>query len=134
MYKFLYLLLALSTFLANASENEALRVDRVVSNQLELAFENEKNVKAKTSAFHLDHYVTMSNELGERWAVLTLTNRSSGNRVLEKEHILATFADGNRRAPLDLKLHFKGNETQSITVAFGDSKFPILLITTEAES
>jgi len=58
--------------------------------------------------------------------VITLTNTSSGNRMLEHNHLMALFADGKRRNPLEYKLHFEGNETQSITVSFGESKFPIL--------
>jgi hypothetical protein len=119
------------TFTSHADEVEVLTVDRVISSKIELAFSNDKGLKAKSSDFKLVNYVTMSNDIGERWAVLTITNTSSGNRMLEQAHLLGLFADGERKAPLELKLNFEGHETQSITVPFGESKFPILSISTE---
>jgi hypothetical protein len=133
MYKYVISTLVFMTFSSLANEAEVLTVDRVVSSNLELAFPNDKNLSAKPSDFELVNYVIMSNELGERWAVLTLTNTSAGNRTLEHDHLMALFADGERKNPLELKLNFAGRETQSITVSFGQSKFPILSISTRAE-
>lgn len=133
MYKylaglFLTIQLMCITFISNANETDVLTIDRVVSNNIALAFPNESNQQPKFSDFEVNNYVTMSNELGERWAVITLTNTSTGNRVFEEKHIMALFADGKRKNPKTLKLHFEGKETQSITVLFGQSKFPILSI------
>jgi hypothetical protein len=99
-----------------------------VLNNLELAFPNDSNVKPETSAFELVNYVLMSNESGERWAVITLRNSSSGSRVLNQKHLMALFANGRRKSPRELKFNFEAQETQSITVSFGTSKFPILSI------
>jgi hypothetical protein len=76
----------------------------------------------------------MSNEIGERWSVITLTNLSTGNRNLEHEYLIALFADGNRTNPLEYKLNFEGKETQTITVSFGEHQFPILSIYSSNES
>ena len=113
-----------------ANEAEVLTVDRVVSNSLELAFPNDKNIKPQSSDFILFNYVVMSNNMGERWAVITLTNSTSGSRTLKNVHLMALFANGKRKSPLDFTLNFEGNETQSITVLFGENKFPILSIFT----
>jgi hypothetical protein len=133
VHKSIIAVLVFITFLTNANENAVLNIDRSVSKNAEFSFPNNKNVKPKQSDFELINYVIMSNELGERWAVLTLTNTSSGNRMLEQANIMATFADGKRQTPLDFKLNFEGKETQSITVSFGKSKFPILSIIAETE-
>ncbi len=114
-------------------ETNTLTVDRFVSSQLTLAFPNDKNEQPKSSDFELLNYVLMSNELGERWAVVTLKNSASGSRVLKGEHLLALFADGNRKQPLTFKLNFEADEVQSITVSFGVSKFPILTISSAAD-
>ena len=82
----------------------------------------------KKGDFEIVNYVLMSNEIGERWSVITLTNLATGNRTLDQEHLLGLFADGSRINPLKYKLNFEGKETQSITVSFGDHKFPILNI------
>ena len=132
MYKFLSLAFILLSFSSYADETEALTVDRVIANNLELAFPNDKNIQPKASDFELINYVVMSNDLGERWAVITLSNTSSGSRILEHEHLIALFADGKRKSPPAFKVSFEGQETQSITVSFGENKFPILSISTDA--
>ncbi|WP_039988652.1 hypothetical protein [Paraglaciecola arctica] len=133
MHKIIILALVFMAFTSVADEADVLTVDRVISTNLELAFPNDKNLRAKPSDFELVNYVIMSNELGERWAVLTLTNTSAGNRTLEQDHLLALFADGERKNPLQFKLNFEGRETQSMTVSFGESKFPILSISSRNE-
>ena len=126
--KFFVFVWGLLTFAVSAEESDALTVDRSVSNSINLSFPNDENIRPKESDFEVSNYVLMSNDSGERWAMLTLTNLSSGSRTFEHRHVLALFADGSRKSPLDFKLNFEGNETQSITVSFGDHKFPILSI------
>lgn len=133
MHKYIISAFIFMAFTSHANESEVLTVDREVSNNVELAFPNDKGLKPKSSDFELVNYVIMSNEQGERWAVLTLTNTSTGNRMLEQDHLMALFADGTRRKPLELKLNFEGRETQSLTVSFGESKFPILTISSGTE-
>lgn len=107
---------------------EVLTVDRAINKNIELSFSNDKHRQAKKSDFNLVNYVLMSSETGQRWAVVTLTNSSSGNRIFESEHLLALFADGSRITPQAHKVNFAGHETQSITLSFGEHKFPILTI------
>ncbi|NQZ27746.1 MAG: hypothetical protein HRT55_15670 [Colwellia sp.] len=125
-----YIVLALMVFSSaiQAEDTEVLNVDRSVANNINLSFPNDNNIKPKSGDFEIVNYVLMSNEMGERWSVITLTNLSSGNRDLEQDHLMALFADGSRKSPLQYKLNFKGKETQSITVSFGEYKFPILSI------
>lgn len=120
------MLFVLHTFSAQA--DEVLNVDRALASNIHLSFPNEKDIAPKDSDFAILNYVLMSNEVGERYAVITLVNTSSGTRSLEQDHLIALFADGSRKAPTAEKLNFKGNETQSITVSFGTSKFPILAV------
>ena len=124
---FVIILLMLS-WSTQADSIKALNVDRAVPNSMHLSFANDSNITPKKGDFKIANYVLMSNEEGERWAVITLTNLSSGNRELGEEHILALFADGSRFMPMEFKLGFKGNETQSVTVSFADYKFPILSV------
>ncbi|ALO34863.1 hypothetical protein CMT41_09145 [Colwellia sp. MT41] len=132
MRKSLFILLALLSFVSasQAEDTEVLNIDRSVTNTIILSFPNDNNVKPKAGDFEIVNYVLMSNDIGERWGVITLTNLSSGNRELDQDHLMALFADGSRNKPLEYKLNFKGKETQSITVSFGVFKFPILSIYT----
>lgn len=121
----LLLFLSISTF---ANDKEILTVDRVISHNIEFAFDNDKNETPKLSEFELINYIIMSNELGERWAVVTVKNQASGNRILESDHLMALFANGERSKPASLKIIFGANETKSFTVSFGENKFPILSV------
>lgn len=118
----------LMPWFAQAEVSDALTVDRSVSQNIELSFPSDYDIDPKRGDFEVVNYVLMSNEGGERWAVITLTNLSSGNREFDNEHVIALFADGTRVNPLQYKLNFRGRETQSITVSFGEHKFPILSI------
>ncbi|WP_199611383.1 hypothetical protein [Flocculibacter collagenilyticus] len=115
---------------ANAEESDVLNVDRSVASSLKLSFPNDKRIEPKTSGFNIENYVLMSNEKGERWAVITATNKAWGRRSLEHHHLMALFANGERSTPLTYRLDFEANETQSFTVSFGENKFPILSIYT----
>ena len=128
MSKALIIILMMFSWATQADTINALNVDRAVPNSMHLSFANDSNIAPKKGDFKIINYVLMSNEEGERWAVITLTNLSSGNRELSEEHLLALFADGSRFMPTEFKLGFKGNETQSVTVSFADYKFPILSV------
>lgn len=132
MLKIIFSTFLLLSFSSNATETEVLTVDRVVPSNLELAFPNDKNIEPKSSDFDLINFVVMSNEVGERWAVVTLTNASTGSRVLDNSHLMALFANGKRKSPQAFKISFEPKETQSITVSFGGNKFPILSINTNS--
>ncbi|MEL0602998.1 hypothetical protein V6250_02395 [Pseudoalteromonas undina] len=111
-----------------AAQNNVLNVDRAIPNSMQLSFPNDNNITPKKSDFSIVSYVLMSNEEGERWAVITLTNLASGKRELNQDHLLALFADGSRLTPNEFKLGFNGNQTQSVTVSFAEYKFPILSV------
>ena len=121
-------MLVMLSFSALANSEKVINVDRAIPNSLHLAFPNDANITPKKGDFEVLNYILMSNNEGERWAVITLTNVSSGNRELNEDHLLALFADGTRLAPQPFKLSFKGNETQSVTVSFAEYKFPILSV------
>lgn len=128
MLKFILPVLAMISLSAQAEESDVLTVDRVVSKNSEFSFPDSDRVSPRESDFEVDNYVLMSNDVGERWAVITLTNLSSGNREFDSNQLMALFADGTTSNPLAYELNFRGRETQSITVSFGVHKFPILNI------
>lgn len=127
MFAYVFIALTFVSFTASA-DDDILNVDRSVSKSIQLAFSNDNNITPKKSDFEVINYVLMSNENGERWSVITLTNLSHGERSINQEHLLALFADGSRSEPLAFTSNFKGKETQSLTLSFGENKFPILSI------
>ena len=71
----LMLVILSSSVLAN-TEN-VINVDRAIPNSLHLAFPNDANITPKKGDFNVLNYILMSNNEGERWAVITLTNNST---------------------------------------------------------
>jgi len=119
-----------TTSLANNYDRDALTVDRVVDQDIELNFPNDNNIYPEVSDFEILNYVVMSNEYGERQVTVTLENSSSGNRIFVSDQIMALFANGKRVSPFEEKISFKGGETQTITLNFQNSKYPILRVYT----
>ncbi|NRB23722.1 hypothetical protein [Shewanella sp.] len=127
-------LISFSSFSANKpDENElsdVFSVDRIVSNDVELNFTNDGDIQPKISDFIVVNYILMSNEKGDRRAVVTLENQSSGSRIFKSDQLMALMGDGGRLSPLTYKQKFKRGESISMTLSFGNNKTPILQIYT----
>lgn len=114
-------------FAAHASaQNDVLMIDQSIGADVKLAFPNERDIQPRSSTFQVVSYVPMSSEQGERWAIVTLKNTSSGSRIFESQYLLGLFADGDRREPQAFKRTLDGHEVVSLTLSFGRHKFPLL--------
>ncbi|MEO2282013.1 hypothetical protein [Pseudoalteromonas pernae] len=123
-------LLSASSVYAN---NDVIMVDRVIVDSVKLAFPNDEKIQPDLSDFVVDSVVLMSNEEGERWAVVTVSNQVNGLRTMTQKHLNAVVANGQRISPSEFSQVFKANETLSLTVYFGHSKFPLLDVHTRTE-
>lgn len=85
-------------------------------------------IRPEPSDFRLEEYTLMSNDLGERWALVTFRNTSTSNRLLKNEHLVATLADGGRVHALNLNERLDGGQLFTQAVFFGVWKFPILFL------
>jgi len=113
-------------------QSENLILDQSIPLTEIIRFPNDDRILPDKSDFEIIHAITMSNEKGERWATLTVENKSSGRRTINEEHVMGLFADGTRRFPERFDYTFDRREVSSITVRFGCSKFPILELTTRS--
>ena len=91
-------------------------------------FRYENGLKPKPNDFRLREAAFMSNEIGERWAIITVENMSSGKRLLTRENIVATFADGSQANPSHLDETARAGELLTKTIFFGVRMFPILKV------
>lgn len=108
------------------TRDEILTIDEPVSESLNLEFSDADELVAKMGEFKVLSTILMSNLSGERWATVTIKNVSSHQRLLDREHIIAIFADGEKRYPVQAEHKFSGNEEVTMIISFGKSKFPIL--------
>jgi len=124
------LVLLLITNHAIAVDNEVLFADQTIVGSELIEFPNDSKVYANKSDFEILHSLLMSNEIGERWATITVVNHAGGRRELNQDHILALMANGSRRFPLRFSRDFKSQQTLSVLIRFGSNQFPILRIST----
>ncbi|WP_223669236.1 hypothetical protein [Kangiella shandongensis] len=115
---------------AGSYDRDALTVDKTVEQDLEFQFPNDDSIQPEISDFAVLNYVTMSNEYGERKVVITLQNTSTGNRIFTNDQVMALYANGSRRVAHEERISFKGKETQTLTLSFAASKYPILKVYT----
>lgn len=89
-------------------------------------FDRDDALTVSRNDFEILDYQLMSSEQGERWAVITLRNTASGQRLLSETMLVAEFADGERRYPLVMEGKVSGGAVLTRTVTFGYSRFPVL--------
>lgn len=130
MRKSLFLIFTLMLANIAIANDDVLAIDRVVDKNVQIAFPNDDNMSPRRSEFELLNFVLMSSESGERWAVVTLKNTSTGKRIFEQDQLMALLANGTRIYPQEIKQTFEGGEVISLNVHFGKKQFPILNITT----
>lgn len=111
-----------------SAEDLVLHFDDVEKNLQKLHFKDSELIKPGKSVFEIIENYFMSNNLGERWAVITIKNTSSGKRLLRNENIVATYANGKQSTAQNLDESLDGNDVLTKAVLFGVHKFPILTV------
>ena len=109
-----------------AGKERAIQFDQTEVTHLQFRFENE--LKPKRNDFELRNAAFMSNEIGERWVMITVENTSSGRRFLRRENVVATFADGSQFNPSHFDENVRAGELLTKTIFFGVRKFPIVKV------
>ena len=123
-------LACLYVYAETLNEQDILFIDKPVISHEDLFFPNQDDENPNKSDVKILSYFLLSSKSGERWATVTFENLSKGQRIFAKQNILAIFANGEKRPPINLKQKFSGNETITLNLNFGTSKFPILSLYT----
>jgi len=90
--------------------------------------EDDEAVYPDKSDFSILEYVLMSSDSGERFALITLVNKSAGQRIFTQDHVVAILGNCKTVRPMPIEKRFASAETLTLRVAFGIHKFPILKI------
>ena len=96
-----------------------------------LEFDIDEELLPVPNDFRIIEASYLSNDMGERWVIITFENTSSGQRFLKNEAIVATFADGYQAYEVNLDETIKGNQRLTKAVLFGIHKFPVLKVQVE---
>jgi len=114
----------------NRSDGDALFFDE--QQRLDhIEFDQVDPLEPLANDFKIEGYSYLSSEGGERWALITLVNTSTGQRLLKNENLVVTFADGTQVYAKNIEGRFDGGERVSKSVFFGYSRFPIVSIELE---
>lgn len=111
--------------------DRALHFDQPQSPLNSLNFKHDNELRPSPNDFRLIEAYFLSNNIGERWAVITIENTSPGKRFLKNEFIIATFANGNQTTGFNLNETLKSNERLTKSVFFGIHQFPVVNIKME---
>jgi len=112
-------------------KNRILHFDQPQAPLTSLNFKQNETLKPLPNDFRIIEISYLSNDVGERWAIVTFENKSKGQRLLKNKSIVATFADGHQSHALNLDETIKGREKLSKAVFFGAYQFPILAVKIE---
>lgn len=108
---------------------QILQFDSVRAGDSELRFDRgTRHLVPEAGPFRLTEYHAMSNDLGERWALVTVVNTENANRFIKETHLVATFADGTQRRAQNLNDPVGPLERLSKAVFFGHSPFPLVKV------
>ncbi|NOU52308.1 hypothetical protein HG263_17400 [Pseudoalteromonas sp. JBTF-M23] len=108
------------------------RFDNSITKLPNNAFTNEARKYPKQGDFMVQTFFPMSTEQGDRAALVTIKNVSSGKRFLENSHVMALLADGQRITPFMNadKYAISANDTLTLTLEFGRHNYPIVSLYT----
>lgn len=129
----LLLQIMLITETVQAADSAVLRFETSPFRNSELVCDFDDNVTPEKNDFNLIEYALMSSDFGDRFAILTIQNTSSGQRILNEKHVVAVFGNCERRYPLSFTKKFAGSEKVTITIPFGFWRFPILKVQMEKD-
>ncbi len=109
-------------------EDKHLFFDQPTRQIQHLKFNDSNPLQPDPNDFEVIEISYLSNERGERWALMTFKNSSSGQRLLNSDNIVAIFADGSRKEAQNVEEKLQGGELLTRTVFFGQHTFPIVSV------
>ena len=94
-----------------------------------LNFKDKDDLQPVASKFKIVEYSLMSNDKGDRWALITVQNTDSKKQKISDDNFVAVFADGERRHAKNFYELVEPNAKLTEAIFFGKSNFPVILIT-----
>lgn len=114
-----------------SEKDRALHFDQNQTPLKSFNFKHDDELRPVPNDFRIVEASFLSNNFGERWAIVTFENSSAGQRFLKNDTIVAAFADGSQANGLNLNETFKGHERLTKAVSFGIHQFPIVSVRVE---
>lgn len=117
-----------------ATESLVVSFDEVVISQGNLAFDSDRNVlRPSLSEFEIEYQRFLSNDLGQRFALITFSKKKNMLRSISERDIVGVLANGQRLYPIKLEGETQIGSRGSIFVHFGKHQFPLVDLETRTE-
>lgn len=113
------------------SRDDVLFFDQPPAVIQHLDFDQDDPITPQSNDFSITEIFHLSNRRGERWALITFKNDSSGQRIIKNENVVATFADGSQIFAKNLDEKFSGGEQLTRSVFFGFNRYPIIRVSVD---
>lgn len=117
-----------------APEDRIVSFDEVSIPQGKLEFGRDRNaLRPYLSEFEIEYRKFLSNDLGQRFAIVTLAKEKAILRNVNVGDIVGVFANGQRLRPIRLEGETHIGSRGSILVHFGKHPFPLVGLETRNE-
>ncbi len=101
--------------------------DEVTIAEGKLAFERESgDLRPSLSEFQLSYCRFLSNDLGERFALVTLAKEAGIRRIVDTRDIVGVLASGERLFPISIEGETHIGRRGTVLLHFGSHKFPLV--------
>lgn len=122
-------LVGASVLVANSEEPKDLVVsfDTVSIDSQRVDFAHDwKELRPDLSEFKIDYRRFLSNQVGERYALVTLVKEKGALRILDTRDVVGILANGQRLYPLKIEGEAQIGPRGSVLLHFGTHKFPLV--------
>ena len=111
--------------------SQALQFDPISAPPKELAFEPTLgDPRPQVSSFQINYHAFLSNELGERYALVTVSKSTASSSEFGTQDVIAVLASGQRIFPIRIEGERRITDRGTLLLAFGIQKFPVVKLET----
>lgn len=112
--------------------NRSLVFDQQVAKEMAIQFEIEEDLYPTRSTFEIEDIAFLSNEAGERWALVVVRNTAREARTFTEDQLIGFFASGKHSHPNKLATRIEGSRSETIMIPFGESTMPLVKLMTRS--
>ena len=122
------LFFSVQTAALDSNPDEVIHFDSTPFKHVEMNCDNPDKVSPQKNDFELIDYALMSTEQGERFALVTIKNKTNGQRIFKQNQLMAILGNCSFVFPQKFEFTLSGNETTTRKIYFGLLRYPIVKI------
>ncbi|TKD45647.1 hypothetical protein [Azotobacter chroococcum] len=120
------ILFSYCVFAFDIAKDKSIRFDGTPLKNADIHCDNDDDLLPERNDFELIDYSVMSNEQGERFALVTIKNKSSGQRFFDNNDLVALLGNCSRILAHEFEYKLNGGERITKQIYFGFQRYPIV--------